>query len=84
MQYFHILKVDTYCHQICGHQLWVVKNEFLNAVSSDSKIHGTNVAPTWGRQGPGGPHVGHTNLAIWVGFHLNRGMLDNEKATWDH
>ena len=32
----------------------------------DNKIHGTNVGPTWGRQDPGGPHVGHKNLAIWA------------------
>ena len=32
---------------------------------SDSKIHGANMGPTWGHQDPGGPHVGHTNLAIW-------------------
>ena len=32
----------------------------------DSKIHGANVGPTWGHQDPGGPHVGHTNLAIWA------------------
>ena len=32
----------------------------------DSKVHGTNMGPTWGRQDPGGPHVGHMNLAIWV------------------
>ena len=32
----------------------------------DSKVHGANVGPTWGRQDPGGPHVGHTNFAIWV------------------
>ena len=31
----------------------------------DSKIHGDNVGPTWGRQDPGGPHVGHMNFAIW-------------------
>ena len=27
----------------------------------DRKIHGA----TWGRQDPGGPHVGHMNFAIW-------------------
>ena len=32
----------------------------------DSKIHGANMGPTWGRQDPGGPHVGHVNLVIWV------------------
>ena len=31
----------------------------------DSKVHGANIGPTWGRQDPGGPHVGHVvNLAI--------------------
>ena len=32
----------------------------------DSKIHKANMGPTWGRQDPGGPHVGHINLAIWL------------------
>ena len=32
----------------------------------DSKIHGVNMGPTWGRQDPGGSHVGPTNLAIWA------------------
>ena len=31
----------------------------------DSKVHGANMGPTWGRQDPGGPHVGPMNLAIW-------------------
>ena len=31
----------------------------------DSKVRGANVGPTWGRQDPGGPHVGHMNFAIW-------------------
>ena len=31
----------------------------------DSKMHGANVGPTWGRKDPGGPHVGRMNLAIW-------------------
>ena len=36
-----------------------------NIAISDSKVHGANMGPTWGRQDPGGPHVGHMNLAIW-------------------
>ena len=32
----------------------------------DSKVHGTIMGPTWGRQDPGGPHVGPMNVAIWV------------------
>ena len=31
----------------------------------DSKVHGSNMGPIWGRQDPGGPHVGAMNLAIW-------------------
>ena len=31
----------------------------------DGKVHGANMGPTWGRQVPGRPHVGHVNLAIW-------------------
>ena len=30
----------------------------------DSKVHGANMGPIWGRQDPGGPHVGHMNFAI--------------------
>ena len=32
----------------------------------DSKVHGDNMGPIWGRQDPGGPHVGPMNLAIWA------------------
>ena len=32
----------------------------------DSKVHGANIGPIWGRQDPGGPHVGLMNFAIWV------------------
>ena len=32
----------------------------------DSKVRGANMGPIWGRQDPGGPHVGATNFAIWV------------------
>ena len=31
----------------------------------DSKVDGANMGPIWGRQDPGGPHVGPMNLAIW-------------------
>ena len=30
-----------------------------------SKVYGPNMGPTWGRQDPGGPHVGHMNVVIW-------------------
>ena len=31
----------------------------------ESKVHGANMGPIWGRQGPGGPHVGPMNFATW-------------------
>ena len=31
----------------------------------DSKVHGANMGPIWGRQDPGVPHVGPMNLTIW-------------------
>ena len=34
----------------------------------DSKVHGANMGPIWGRQDPDGPHVGPMNFAIWGGM----------------
>ena len=31
----------------------------------DSKVHGANMGPIWGRQDPGGPHVGPMNFVLW-------------------
>ena len=31
----------------------------------DSKVNGANMGPIWGRQDPGGPHVGPIIFAIW-------------------
>ena len=31
----------------------------------DGKVHGANLELIWGRQDPGGPHVGPMNFAIW-------------------
>ena len=41
----------------------------------DSKDHGANVGPIWGRQDPGGPHVGRMNLAIWVALQVTVSQL---------
>ena len=38
--------------------------------------HGANMGPIWGRQDPGGPHVGLMNIAILVGTESN--MIDGE------
>ena len=44
--------------------LWIVGNMVTNF--PDSKVHGANMGPIWGRQDPDGPHVGPMNFAIWV------------------
>ena len=44
-------------------QTHVVNQYHSNA--PDSKVHGAIIGPIWGRQDPGGPHVGPINFAIW-------------------
>ena len=39
----------------------------------DNKVHGANMGPIWGRQDPGGPHVGPVNFAVWA-VHLSAGI----------
>ena len=37
--------------------------------ATESKVdgaNGANMGPTWGRQDPGGPHVGPTNLGYFT------------------
>ena len=43
--------------------LGLLNTHWWNHAIPDSKLHGANVEPIWGRQDPGGLHVGH--LAIW-------------------
>ena len=35
-----------------------------NGAQDDNKVHGANMGPIWGRQDPGGPHVGPMNV-LW-------------------
>ena len=32
----------------------------------DNMVYGADMGPIWGRQVPGGPHIGPMDLAIWV------------------
>ena len=47
-----------------------VKHRFLNINACkyfpNNKVHGAHMGSIWGRQHPGGPHVGPMNFAIWV------------------
>ena len=36
----------------------------------DSKVNWANMGPIWGRQDPGGPHVGSMNFAIWDAYEM--------------
>ena len=49
----------------------------------DSKVHGANMGPIWGRQNPGGPHVGPMNFAIWVVYRTdsNTCLLEIDGST---
>ena len=40
----------------------------------DSKVHGANMGPNWGRQEPGGPRVGPMNFVIWAVYKLTDGF----------
>ena len=44
----------------------VIDTVALLGTHPDSKVRGANMGPIWGRQDPGGPHVGPMNFAIWA------------------
>ena len=44
------------------------RRKWVNGRCPDSKVIEFNMGPNWGRQDPGGPHVGPMNHAIWVGY----------------
>ena len=43
-------------------------NDIFQVYTPDSKVHGANMGPIWGRQDPGGPHDGRMDSAIWDNF----------------
>ena len=52
-------------HQLTSAKYWYHMMDILCHTVPDRKVHGAHVGPIWGRQDPGGPHVGPMNLAIW-------------------
>ena len=68
--------------QIIATHLKILCEEMKLVLWSSRKVHGANLGPIWGRQDPGGPHVGPMSLAIWdwlqwltgVKEHLNSGL----------
>ena len=58
MIYLWLIKYPTVLSmEFCKHH--------LHQAIPDSKVHGANMGPIWGRQDPGGPHIGPMNFAIW-------------------
>ena len=49
----------------------------------DRKVHGVNMGPTWVLSAPGGSHVGHMNLAIWVSLVENIAMSSRHHGRSD-
>ena len=46
--------------------IWLICGKVLaDGNIPDSKVHRDNMGPIWGREDPGGPHVGPMNFAIW-------------------
>ena len=70
-------------------RVWSRRLDLPSAVRyPDSKVHGANMGPIWGRQDlgpiwgrqdPGGPHVGPMKLVIWV-YRYN--MVNNLQNFW--
>ena len=52
-----------------------IEDAVMELSDPDSKVHGTNMGPIWGRQDPGGLHVGPMNFAGDVQFWLKRWVL---------
>ena len=57
------LFIKSFVYWPCSY-ITVNNNRWI--IYPDSKVHGANFGPIWGRQDPGGPHVGRMNFAIWV------------------
>ena len=58
-----VAKMNTRCME-----RYITKNKTTAKIYSHpgSKVHGANMGPTWGRQDPGGAHVGPIKVAIWA------------------
>ena len=56
----------------------------LKQSNPDCKLHGAHLGPTWGRQDPGGSHIGPLKLAIWERFHWLFWPNVIYRITYDH
>ena len=66
---------------ICGSTKTL--NPPFDDANPDSKVHGANMGPIWGRQDPGGPHVGPMNFAIWEVMHFRTWESIKPRGIWN-
>ena len=57
--------------------LLAVTGVVYGKTTHNGKVHGANMGPIWGRQDPGGPHVGPMNFAI---FDAKDAHIDESQA----
>ena len=73
-----IKELDTRQNELIFAEQWWISRDFcftsaflglkytnVTITIADRKIHGANMGPIWGRQDPGGPHVGPMSFAFW-------------------
>ena len=72
--------INTKFGPVTSHDVTELDRDWFDDCFPDNKVYGVNMGPTWGRQDPGGPHVGPMNLAIWV-VSYSPSQLPNE--CWD-
>ena len=64
---FLVLRAVNSIQRVCGgfpYKGPMLPTQRVSDTNPDSKIHWANMGPIWGRQDPGGPHVGPMNFAI--------------------
>ena len=60
----------------------MIKEDNLNC--PNSKVYGANMGPTWGRQDPGGPHVGPMNFASLAPTRQQIILSTNDNPVYTH
>ena len=65
-----LINIDTenYCYLGYIEKYMDLTTSYFSTKIPDSKVHRTNMGPTWVLSAPDGPYVGPMNLAIWDNF----------------
>ena len=67
------LQVDNAMYSVKPTADYYSRVPMKTTITPDSKVHGANMGPIWGRQDPFGPYVGPMNFAIWAAIKLPPG-----------